>query len=88
MNPIKGFFAKYHAVPATDAGPDYQNATTAALEGQLRTMIDACNADEDRSKRAFDGLRKDMAAIALILLHRDDAKFYRTELTRIIAICK
>lgn len=33
MDAVKSFFAKYHAVPANDAGPQFDKASDAALLG-------------------------------------------------------
>lgn len=33
MNAVQSFFKKYHAIPATNAGPQWDKATTEALIG-------------------------------------------------------
>lgn len=87
LTEIQSFFKRHHAVPATDAGPQWDRATTEALDGQLKTMIEACNRDADRRQRAFDGLRKDMAAVARELLKRTDTTYDRNDLRGIVELC-
>lgn len=39
-DPIRDFFRRYHAVPATDAGPDWPTATVDALLGWFNGECD------------------------------------------------
>jgi hypothetical protein len=42
MNPIQSLFRKYDAVPATDAGPSWSQATETALLGWFRHYAGIC----------------------------------------------
>lgn len=91
MDAIKSFFRDHHAVPATDRGPQWHKATTAALEGHLMRMLEACNADEDRSKGAFEGCRDSMRVIAKELIFRTDRAadgFDEATLRKIAETCR
>lgn len=91
---IRDFFRQYGAVPADDRGPNWQQASTAALARNLEIMRDACMtcSNPGRASTAFRGNRAAMTAVSRELLTRPAAE--RPEpfnddsvLDLIIAIC-
>jgi hypothetical protein len=46
MDAIRGFFRKYNAVPATDAGPDWTGASDEALAGWAVGMCETWDGGE------------------------------------------
>ena len=66
MNPINDFFTKYGAVPADNAGPCWEQATTDALLTQLRFMATARDAQRQTPANHRDvfPLVSDMTAVA------------------------
>jgi hypothetical protein len=65
MDAVKAFFAKYHAVPATDAGPDWANASDEALLGWAAGDCAAWDATADPAARRHIGARLGQLAAEL-----------------------
>lgn len=70
MDAIKAFFTKYHAVPAGQAGPQWDRATDAALLGWA---ADDC-ATWDADPTAHPHLRARMEEVRGELNRRDTSK--------------
>lgn len=57
MNAMQDFFRKYDAVPATDAGPDWRNASTQALIGWATGDCEVWDKEPDAQARIIDHMQ-------------------------------
>ncbi len=51
MNTIQAFFRRHHAVPATDAGPDWRHADEVVLLDWFRRLAAICRCGWDRDQQ-------------------------------------
>jgi hypothetical protein len=65
MSPIADFFRRHHAVPATDAGPDWSQATDKALLAWFHELagIVRCGWCPSRQQDATQAERQGQAAV-------------------------
>ena len=57
MDAVKGLFAKYNAVPATNAGPDWKHATDEALLGWAEGDCQVWDANPAAHARIVDQMQ-------------------------------